>query len=134
VTRHPKALDEISSLLRQFDINHPSCVYFLCYEDEVVYVGQSTDLNIRSADHLSGAKIFDSIHYIPVALSELNRVEREFITLFNPKYNDDGVTRRMRNGDAVSSLVMAKDIANSAKTLDAKPICRTAKRSGMHKQ
>ncbi len=63
-------------------------VYFLCQDNEVVYVGQSICVTERIKAHLSN-KNFDRdlVFYMPVPESELTKVENHFIRLLKPKYN-----------------------------------------------
>jgi hypothetical protein len=99
------APESISRLigLRHIDPAHYLCpgVYFLCLGDEVVYVGQSVNVNDRVMSHIResrrpAGKTFDPlrIFYLPVPEGELLRVESEFIGRLQPKYN--GETKRNR--------------------------------------
>ena len=72
-------------------LRHPG-VYFLCQDDEVVYVGQSIAVPNRVMDHIREAKkVFDQerIYYLPVPESELLRMESEMIRRLQPRYNGD---------------------------------------------
>lgn len=70
----------------------PACgVYFLIDDDEVVYVGQSTELHARVAQHRARWKQFDSYTYIPCESSQLAELERHYIRLFRPCLNISGV-------------------------------------------
>ena len=63
-------------------------VYFLVFESEVVYVGQSMRPVGRIMDHLKEKqKIFDRCYLLPVAESDLVRVEAAFIRELRPIYN-----------------------------------------------
>jgi hypothetical protein len=88
----------ISSLdgLRHIDLARVVCpgVYFLCLDDEVVYVGQSVNVPTRVMTHViesrhPAGKTFDHarIFYLPTPESELLRVEAEFIRRLQPRYN-----------------------------------------------
>jgi excinuclease UvrABC nuclease subunit len=65
-----------------------SGVYFLCYADTVVYVGQSINVISRLMTHItSDEKQFDSAFYIPVPEHQLASVELAFIRSLAPIYN-----------------------------------------------
>jgi len=75
--------------LKKFTIaRHPPCVYFLCKDKKVVYIGQTVDLYDRINSHLrDGRKEFDEVYYVSIPTSELSKVESAFIKVFKPKYN-----------------------------------------------
>lgn len=79
-------------------------IYLLTYKGEVVYVGQSRDLLRRLYEHRlnylrfkSGKKghpysqakavLFDGIQILPCNPFELDRLERQYIALHQPKHN-----------------------------------------------
>lgn len=66
-------------------------VYFLIHQDEIVYVGKTTNLVRRYSTHRSeGRKIFDSFSYIELPSGDeekLQYVETFYIWKFEPKYN-----------------------------------------------
>jgi hypothetical protein len=68
-----------------------SGVYFLVDGDEVVYVGQSTNIYNRIPQHHS--KKFDRYMYVPCKPELLNALESLYIHCFRPKLNfgSDGV-------------------------------------------
>lgn len=70
----------------------PSCgVYFLIAANQIVYVGQSTDIHARVSQHRRQWKSFDSYTYIPCQASQLLDLERHYITAFRPRMNISGV-------------------------------------------
>ena len=88
---------DVSVLLR-------SGVYILSWRGRVVYVGQAKELLTRIYTHrclrrqqIAGRKMtektrlrpimFDKVEVIPLALSDLGRVERELIAKYRPEYN-----------------------------------------------
>lgn len=80
-----------------------SGIYFLCRNDVVVYVGQSTDVYSRVPAH-RGVKDFDVVYFWPVPPSDLDRVEGAFIRLIKPCLNgnvgpvtDEETRRRIMN-------------------------------------
>lgn len=63
-------------------------VYFLCWGDEVVYVGSAIYVSSRVATHAAeGRKQFDRAYFIPVSMSELDHTETQFILQLKPRFN-----------------------------------------------
>jgi len=62
------------------------CIYFLCREDRIVYIGQSINLMMRLGNHTQN-KNFDRVFYFEVARGELNSVEAALIEYYDPEYN-----------------------------------------------
>ena len=79
----PKALEEIEELV-EVPAMHPPGVYFLCQENQVVYVGQSINPSARIAQHQAD-KQFNRVFMIPT--NNLDEVETMYIKKFKPKYN-----------------------------------------------
>jgi predicted GIY-YIG superfamily endonuclease len=71
------------------------CVYFLCKDDRIVYIGQSVNLSTRLGAHVLG-KNFDRVFYMDVSREDLNRVEIELIEYYDPEYNATGFSRRFK--------------------------------------
>jgi len=65
------------------------CVYFLCKDDRIVYIGQSVNLTSRLGHHLI-TKNFDRIYFMDVPETDLNRIEKELIEYYDPEYNQTG--------------------------------------------
>lgn len=63
------------------------CVYFLCLDDEVVYVGQSVQLVSRVQSHRGDGKKFDRVVYLPTPEARLDDVEKAFIVALRPRLN-----------------------------------------------
>ena len=62
------------------------CIYFLCKEDRIVYIGQSIYLGSRLSEHITN-KNFDRVFYMNVKKEDLSRVESELIEYYEPEYN-----------------------------------------------
>lgn len=77
-------------------------VYALTWRNKVVYVGKSNNILRRLHEHrMNGARNrglypwepksnkmqFDGMQYIPLRLDELDRVERQMINRYRPRYN-----------------------------------------------
>ena len=65
--------------------SHP-CIYFLCRDNKIVYIGQSINVTTRMGAHIT-TKGFDRVFYMEVKKEDLNRVERELISYYNPELN-----------------------------------------------
>lgn len=76
---------------------YPPCVYFLILKDEIIYVGQTTNLPTRIAQHRN-SKDFDYVLWFRVAMDSLKFVEADLIAELRPKLNIVGntVTPRTR--------------------------------------
>lgn len=63
------------------------CVYCLYENEEVVYVGQTVNLQLRVKNHKSDGKTFSRYSCIPCKPSEMSDLEATLIVKHNPKYN-----------------------------------------------
>ena len=98
----PEELFGFSDYLKWFSTTLlPPCVYFLCRNKVVVYVGQSINLGGRVAAHYN-SKEFDTVFYIPVIKEHLSEVESAFIRSMRPHYN--GHPPKMDCGDDTAVL------------------------------
>lgn len=63
-------------------------VYFLLDDDEIVYVGQSTDIEARISVHYNQKKKrFNRYTYLSCSAEYLNDIEAHYIVHLAPKYN-----------------------------------------------
>jgi hypothetical protein len=89
--------------LRLFNGYDPgSVVYFLCLENDVMYVGQSTNLPLRVATHSGTAEKrgrFDRVLYMQVPRSELLQTEAAFIKHLQPPLNVENLRRTPMTDD-----------------------------------
>lgn len=68
--------------------SHNGCgVYFLLFLDEIVYVGQTTDLRNRLKQHWESNKGWNRYFVIRCEKEDLLRLESYYILRFRPKYN-----------------------------------------------
>lgn len=80
----PKSRDEIEKTRR----SAPRCgVYFLFFEDELQYVGQSVNILARIGTHAQNGVAFDSWSFVPIAKEKLMEIERNYIMAFDPPLN-----------------------------------------------
>jgi len=82
----PKELSDVPGLAQYTDIHFPPCIYFLVKDDKVIYVGQTTNLPARLIQHEKD-KVYSRAFYITVPRRELDRVERDFIHILQPRLN-----------------------------------------------
>lgn len=61
-------------------------IYFLIKGEEIVYVGQSTNIFYRVGQH-EGVKDFDTFTYLECDKEHLDLLEARYITKIKPKYN-----------------------------------------------
>lgn len=69
-----------------YDLRSDVFVYFLLYEEDVVYVGQTTAGIQRPLNHIKD-KNFNKIKIIYCSIEELGELEQKFIIKYNPIYN-----------------------------------------------
>lgn len=70
-----------------------SGVYFLFEDEEIVYIGQSTDVFVRMRRHYADPKkTFDKWAFIKVPVEDLLDVERMYIKMFQPYLNQTGIS------------------------------------------
>jgi hypothetical protein len=87
----PTQLLDVRDRIERYDgVLFPPCVYFLCLEGEVVYVGQSKNIHSRIRTHArDNVKVFDEVFTLAVPEEECLHVESHFIVRLQPKYNCD---------------------------------------------
>jgi hypothetical protein len=95
----PEELHPMQESLRRWGAEFiPPCIYFLCADKKVVYVGQTTNLPARIATHYrEKTGLFERVFFLPAPREQLNEVEAAFIAGLNPPLN--GTSR----GDGKSS-------------------------------
>ncbi len=85
----PPALREFAGRLVDVPVpctGHP-LIYFLLEGDQVVYVGQTTSIETRLAQHVGLHKAFDRVLAMPVPAADLGAVERTLICQLLPALN-----------------------------------------------
>jgi excinuclease UvrABC nuclease subunit len=82
---------DISSLKRNIISHDLPIIYFLYLNNDIVYIGKSTNFRSRLKKHLSN-KYFDSFSYFHVNHENIENVERFYINKYLPKYNKDYFT------------------------------------------
>ena len=86
----PQCLDPWRGALRLYDLSETNIgfVYFLCKGDQVVYVGQSSNIGARIAQHKTQkVKDFDNVWFLKLPSSEVDLVEKAFIASLRPRDN-----------------------------------------------
>ncbi len=65
-----------------------SCgIYFLVRGGEIVYVGKTLDVFLRLSKHRRAGRNFDAFNFLPCPQSQLDELERLYITAFLPLGN-----------------------------------------------
>lgn len=83
---------EISTVKNLFELHTKefssgSCIYFLCKNRKVVYVGKTINIYQRIISHLSSEKVFNHVYYMLIPGDKLSRVEFAIIQYLKPVYN-----------------------------------------------
>jgi len=104
----PIEISKIDSLFKlpKSLFNSGSCIYFLCKNDKVVYVGQAENVHQRLVEHMR-TKVFDAVFYLRVPAHKMNKIESALISYLKPEYNKSG----LNSGNKESSL--AESILNT---------------------
>lgn len=97
-------IDELFKLPKSL-FNSGTCIYFLCRENKVVYVGQAENVHQRLFEHMK-TKLFDAVFYIRVQANKMNKIESALIAHLKPEYN-----RTSLNGDNKSKS-LAESVLN----------------------
>ncbi len=94
----PTQLLEIRDAISRYEGHlYPPCVYFLCRDGIVVYVGRTTNIAHRIGAHIrQGEKKFDEVFTLPIKPERLGIVERHYINLFKPEYNQAGYSKESK--------------------------------------
>ena len=72
--------------LKKYKANPIVGIYFLWDSEELVYIGQSTDIHKRISEHLA-VKKFTHYSFISCQRSQLNKLEKSYIQTYNPILN-----------------------------------------------
>ena len=93
-TQYDRSLErEILSKKREYFSS--VCIYALIQDNEVVYIGQSSDVMGRLSSHKMSAKKFSHFAIVERIDTDdknyVDKVEREYINKLKPKYNKLGL-------------------------------------------
>ena len=101
VTKMPRELMAIKNIeqLPVYPVGMQPGIYFLCLDDKIMYIGQSTNVNSRIAAHIGeGKKSFNSAYFIPYPKSLLDALECILIDKYKPELNGNyGITSSLRD-------------------------------------
>lgn len=78
---------QVDILEAAIPLRRNSAVYFLLCEEEVIYVGQSSDVMARISRHRREGKKFDAFAYMECEPEDLDRLETLYINAFVPREN-----------------------------------------------
>lgn len=97
-------------------------IYFLCRDEEVVYVGQSVSPLSRIAQHKNAhggtgdaEKDFNEVYFLPWPKSDLDGIEGALIRALAPEYNSVRNSPRGVPNQAVREVVEVLDVPQEAK-------------------
>ncbi len=102
---------ESNDRVQQFVSNIKIGVYFLIHKDEIVYVGQSTNIDLRITNHKE--KVFDRILYILVKKERLILEEDYYISLYKPRYNKTLEINRINRDETKTNMYITFDILDN---------------------
>jgi hypothetical protein len=64
-------------------------IYFLLRDDQIVYVGRSTNIMVRLSNHrFEATKEFNRVFVVECPVANMDRMERMYIDKFKPIYNE----------------------------------------------
>lgn len=79
---------EKNEILKLKKLDKPKIgIYFLMDKSEVVYIGQSINIDLRIAQHKRTDKEFDRTLYLECGAKELDLLEAAHIQEYQPRYN-----------------------------------------------
>lgn len=117
-----KPADVLVEQCREFDmtclVNKSNVtIYFLFFEGEIVYVGQTVSLAHRLVMHLNVGKTFDRVTMLDVPADEGDLHEGAFIRLLNPRLCF-GAPKDVGRDEEILSRFGLKPDANAAEQFD----------------
>lgn len=95
VTEQSKIPPELSNFpVKEYFLGSAKpCIYFLCRDDRIVYIGKTLNINSRLGAHVS-LKGFDRVFYMEVDKEDLDRIEKELILYYDPELNKTLMNRK----------------------------------------
>ena len=102
----PIEISKIDSLFKlpKTLFNSGSCIYFLCKNERVVYVGQSENVHQRLVEHMK-FKDFDAVFYLRVPAHKMNKIESALISYLKPEYNKSGLNSGNKDISLAESIL-----------------------------
>ena len=108
--RPPMSICNVLGLAQIPNNSYQPGVYFLCKDDEVIYVGQSVSIHGRIQSHKQH-KDFDRAYLLPIPESELDEIESAFIHFLKPPLN--GGNKYSCSKKSAPNLKMTEEDAKS---------------------
>jgi hypothetical protein len=102
----PLEISRIDSLFKlpKSLFNSGCCIYFLCRNDKVVYVGQAENVHQRLVEHMK-TKLFDAVFYLRVPGHKMNKIESSLIAYLKPEYNRSGLISGNKDASLAESIL-----------------------------
>ena len=66
-------------------------IYFLMLDEEIIYIGKSTNVLTRLAAHIEKGRKFTHFYAIPYPVEELDKKEQYYIDLLKPSQNKNSI-------------------------------------------
>jgi hypothetical protein len=109
VTSNDDVPYEISKIDNLFKLpkslfNSGSCIYFLCRNEKVVYIGQAENVHQRLVEHLK-TKNFDTVFYLRVPFNKMDKIESALISYLNPEYNKKSIKSGIKYASIAESIL-----------------------------
>lgn len=84
------------------------CVYFLCRDKKIVYIGQTINIQNRINQHLcDNEKQFDSVFFIHVHQNQLLKVEASLIRYLRPPLNKQKIGKAKKQDEETSIRLLS---------------------------
>lgn len=105
---------EISKIQELFKLpeslfNSGTCIYFLCEDGKVVYIGQAENVHSRLMGHIR-TKVFDSVFYLRVQANKMSKIESSLISYLKPEYNQTGLSESNQKRSMAESILNTHEI------------------------
>jgi hypothetical protein len=91
--------EEIKKLLIEYPYaQYPPCIYFLCHEDRIMYIGESKVFHYRIAYHLKAKRgMFNKVFLYPCPNDAKRKtLERKLIHRYKPPLNGDPSFKKIK--------------------------------------
>lgn len=107
----PIEISKIDSLFKlpKTLFNSGSCIYFLCKNEKVVYIGQAENVHQRLVEHMR-TKEFDAVFYLRVPAHKMTKIESALISYLKPLYNKTSLNSGNKDISLAESILNTHDL------------------------
>lgn len=111
-------IETVSAHCREFDLtrlksDRPTSIYFLIVAGEIMYVGQTTNIDQRIALHINAGREFDRVLYFVVEAPDADAYEGALIRALNPTWSRRAPVDRGRDIEVLATLGLQPDATAS---------------------